>query len=220
MVSGILLADHRSPPLVCRPLDWDLTSADALRLVRDDAHPAALMGTWAGGSDVICSEPLAVRCPPELVWDLLSETWPAQTAAGRSPPSFGGGWIGYLGFGLAGQTLPVPPPPGGGSATTIACFAVIATLGGGFSRPCGRRNVPPTLTSGSRICVAGGTPRPGSHAITAAAISARRRLRPSISRLSAAPSSTSGRATCSRRTSACGWKPGSTVTRWTRSAVP
>ena len=31
---------------------------------------------------------------------------------GRGGAGFGGGWIGYLGFGLAGQVLPVPPPPG------------------------------------------------------------------------------------------------------------
>ncbi len=33
-------------------------------------------------------------------------------ASARTGAAFGGGWIGYLGFGLAGQVLPVPPPPG------------------------------------------------------------------------------------------------------------
>ena len=28
-------------------------------------------------------------------------------------PAFGGGWIGYLGFGFGGEVLPVPPAPGG-----------------------------------------------------------------------------------------------------------
>jgi para-aminobenzoate synthetase / 4-amino-4-deoxychorismate lyase len=99
--------------LVCQPLDWDMPAVDALRLVRDDAHPAALMGTWAGGSDVVCSEPAAVCCDPEPPWDALGAPWPPGEAAGAGRPVFGGGWIGYLGFGLAGQVLPVPPAPGG-----------------------------------------------------------------------------------------------------------
>jgi para-aminobenzoate synthetase/4-amino-4-deoxychorismate lyase len=53
-----------------------------------------------------------VCCPPELPWEALSAAWPAGTAAGRTGPVFGGGWIGYLGFGLAGHVLPVPPAPG------------------------------------------------------------------------------------------------------------
>jgi para-aminobenzoate synthetase/4-amino-4-deoxychorismate lyase len=102
---------------VCHPLDWEITSADALTLVRDDAHPAALLGGWAGGSDVVCSEPVAVRSSPGMPWDVLDEVWPAGTPAGtpagHGPPVFGGGWIGYLGFGLTKQLLAVPPAPGG-----------------------------------------------------------------------------------------------------------
>jgi para-aminobenzoate synthetase / 4-amino-4-deoxychorismate lyase len=119
----------RAGDLVCHPLDWEITSADALRLVRDDAHPAALLGGWAGGSDVICADPVAVRSEPGTPWDLLDTPWPAPVSAGAPTPAstgapggvpagsgrpgFGGGWIGYLGFGLAGRMLPVPPAPGG-----------------------------------------------------------------------------------------------------------
>ena len=119
--------------LVCEPLDWQMPAADALRLVRGDAHPAALTGAWAGGSDVVCSEPAVVCCAPEPPWPALDTAWPAAVAGGDEPgfgggerglggagagsgggrPGFGGGWIGYLGFGLAGQVLPVPPAPGG-----------------------------------------------------------------------------------------------------------
>jgi para-aminobenzoate synthetase / 4-amino-4-deoxychorismate lyase len=98
--------------LVCEPLDWQMAAVDALRLVRGDAHPAALMGAWAGGSDVVCSEPAVICSEPELPWEALDAAWPAA-AAGGGCPGFGGGWIGYLGFGLAGQVLPVPPAPGG-----------------------------------------------------------------------------------------------------------
>jgi len=108
---------------ICEPLSWDLSAADALRLVRDDAHSAALMGAWAGGCDLVCSEPTAICCEPELPWPALDATGPhpaspaaaglAATKSGMDLPAFGGGWIGYLGFGLAGRVRPAPPPPGG-----------------------------------------------------------------------------------------------------------
>ncbi len=98
--------------VICEPLDWQLTAADVLQLVRRDAHPAALTGTWAGGSDIVCAEPTVTCRAPGQPWDALDRAWPAGPAQGPGGPVFGGGWIGYLGFGLAGQVLPVPPPPG------------------------------------------------------------------------------------------------------------
>jgi aminodeoxychorismate synthase component I len=94
------------------PLDWDLSVADVLRLLRADAHPAALIGTWAGGSDIVVAEPRDVRCDPESVQAALDERWPAQAAAGANTAGFAGGWVGYLGFGLGARILPVPPAPG------------------------------------------------------------------------------------------------------------
>ena len=97
-----LVADVRAAGL-------ELSAAEVLGLLRDDAHPAALLGTWAGSSDLVCSEPVAVCREPELPWRVLEQAWPP--ASGPDGPVFGGGWIGYLGFGLAGQVLPVPPAP-------------------------------------------------------------------------------------------------------------
>lgn len=87
---------------VCRQLDWDLSATDALQLVRSDPHPVALLGAWAGGSDIVTASPAAVTDDPETPFmaDLDS--------SGRNV-RFGGGWIGYLGFGAAGGFLPVPP---------------------------------------------------------------------------------------------------------------
>jgi para-aminobenzoate synthetase / 4-amino-4-deoxychorismate lyase len=102
--------------LMREPLDWNLSPADVLRLVRADAHPAALFGAWAGGSDVICAEPTAIRSDPQQPWDALDESWPPTAAMGLDGldgPVFAGGWLGYLGFGLAGTVPPVPPAPGG-----------------------------------------------------------------------------------------------------------
>jgi para-aminobenzoate synthetase/4-amino-4-deoxychorismate lyase len=117
------------PRVVCRPLGWDLAPAEVLRLVRSDAHPVALFGAWAGGADVISSEPALVRSPPQSLGAVLDSPratsgggpadWAGhaeQLGAGLADPAcpaFGGGWIGYLGFGFGGEVLPVPPAPGG-----------------------------------------------------------------------------------------------------------
>ncbi len=106
--------------MVCRALEWELSPADVLRLVRADPYPVALLGGWAGGGDIVASDPVRVCCPPDPAADVLDAPWPdpagPQARAGASPGSagatFGGGWIGYLGFGLAEQLLPVPPAPG------------------------------------------------------------------------------------------------------------
>jgi len=117
------------PRLVRRPLGWDLAPVEGLRLVRADAHPVALFGTWADGTDVISSEPVLVASPPCSLGQVLDSPVllgttgggggagsPRELGAGASEPAvpgFGGGWIGYLGFGHSGEVMPVPPAPGG-----------------------------------------------------------------------------------------------------------
>jgi para-aminobenzoate synthetase / 4-amino-4-deoxychorismate lyase len=93
--------------VICRPLDWELSAVDVLRMVRADSHPVALLGAWAGGSDIVSSSPVRVSGPPEPPAEVLAAPLPDLAGAG-----FGGGWIGYLGFGAGGQWLPVPPAPG------------------------------------------------------------------------------------------------------------
>ena len=121
-----------APRVMVRSLDWDLAPVEVLRLVRSDAHPVALFGAWADGADVISSEPMLVRSPPQSIGDVLDSAcapgdWvnggvgghaeqARQLRAGLADPgvpSFGGGWIGYLGFGFGREVLPVPPAPGG-----------------------------------------------------------------------------------------------------------
>src|SRR5579864_9170322 len=97
--------------LVRRPLGWLLDPADVLRLVREDAHPVALSGTWAGGSDLVAAEPLLVRSAPGPLHDVLDAPWPAgagDTAGGSAV--FAGGWIGYLGYSAGGEALPPAGP--------------------------------------------------------------------------------------------------------------
>src|SRR5260221_249449 len=113
---------------VRRALPWDLEPADVLRLVRDDAHPVALVGAWAAGGAVIGSEPHLTRSPPQCLGDVLDSPSPgaargARALDGDSAPwpepsgesadaAFGGGWIGYLGYGLAGDLMDMPPARG------------------------------------------------------------------------------------------------------------
>jgi aminodeoxychorismate synthase component I len=108
--------EHR---LVRRALSWDLEPADVLRLVRDDPHPVALVGAWAGGGAVIASEPRLTRSPPQYLGDVLDAPFTEVRgragfgSAGFGGAGFGGGWIGYLGYGLAGELADIPPAPGG-----------------------------------------------------------------------------------------------------------
>src|SRR5215471_2809667 len=64
------------PRVVRRPLGWDLAPVEGLRLVRADAHPVALFGTWADGTDVIGSEPVLVRSPPSSLGEVLDSPVP------------------------------------------------------------------------------------------------------------------------------------------------
>ena len=110
-----------------------------LRLVREDAHPVALSGAWADGSDVVAAEPVLVRSAPGPLSDVLDAPWPAGAATCSTRPgrgvsdvldapwpagasrrdrygrdrdlaAFGGGWIGYLGYSAGGEALPAAGP--------------------------------------------------------------------------------------------------------------
>ena len=70
------MTDRAGARLVRRPLGWDLAPVEALRLVRSDAHPVALTGSWAGGCDVVGSEPVLVREPPQQLDDVLDSPCP------------------------------------------------------------------------------------------------------------------------------------------------
>jgi para-aminobenzoate synthetase component I len=95
------------PRVVRRPLECDLTPVQALRLVRTDAHPVALFGSWAGGCDVVASEPVRTRAADaEGLADVLD---PPHPPGPDEEAAFGGGWIGYLGYSAAGEA---PPPAG------------------------------------------------------------------------------------------------------------
>ena len=68
--------------VVSRALDWDLSAADVLRLVRADPHPVALLGIWAGGSDIVASDP--VRVSPAVLAGLPDRLRQAQRVFSRT----------------------------------------------------------------------------------------------------------------------------------------
>ena len=89
-----------------RPLDVRASVADALRAVRDERRPFALCGRWAGGGALVGSEPL--KLAPAGVQALESLAVPAVPGP---EGAVGGGWFGYLGYGLGAEIEEVGPPP-------------------------------------------------------------------------------------------------------------
>src|SRR5215469_13860758 len=88
------------PRIVRRELPGKLSAADVLALVRNDEHPFALIGAWAGGGALVGSQPVALAGPPEPIDQVLGGAASAASGGGwPGLPSFGGGWIGYLGYG-------------------------------------------------------------------------------------------------------------------------
>jgi para-aminobenzoate synthetase/4-amino-4-deoxychorismate lyase len=94
--------------LVREALDWDLPPERAALLVRDDPHPFALLGDWAGGRAVIGSAPIRVAQPDEDPFKLLDDQ-PLMEPGGSG--AVGGGWFGRLGFGLSSRIEKLHPPP-------------------------------------------------------------------------------------------------------------
>ncbi|HUZ24207.1 MAG TPA: aminodeoxychorismate synthase component I [Streptosporangiaceae bacterium] len=99
-----------SSRIISYQLPWSLEPENVLRLVRQDSHPVALVGEWAGGGAIIGSEPIARRSTGDALSDVFAAPDPARPAGG----SFGGGWIGYLGYGLIEEISGLAPPPGPG----------------------------------------------------------------------------------------------------------
>jgi len=94
-------------------------------LVRGDVRPFALVGDWAGGGALVGSAPVRVARADEDPFALLDEAGPGGPGAGSgsgravSGTAVGGGWFGWLGYGLGrrvepGTSAPPPQPPPAG----------------------------------------------------------------------------------------------------------
>ncbi|HEV3054178.1 MAG TPA: aminodeoxychorismate synthase component I [Solirubrobacteraceae bacterium] len=113
-----MAAGGQPETVVRRPLDWDFAPEEAALLVRGDARPFALVGTWADSLAVIGSEPVRVAGADEDPFALLDDLLPATGPAG----AVAGGWFGYLGYELARRLEPVGASPP--VAETLPPFAL------------------------------------------------------------------------------------------------
>jgi para-aminobenzoate synthetase / 4-amino-4-deoxychorismate lyase len=115
-------------PVRTRLAGAGVVPAHAGLLVRDDAHPFALVGRWAGAAALAGAEPLALApgggagaagaaADPASslgAGDPMAFLDAQPTVTGAIPDGFvGGGWFGALGYGLGRAiepTLGAPPP--------------------------------------------------------------------------------------------------------------
>src|SRR4051812_17459920 len=90
------------------PLEGTLAPRDAVRALRGDTRPFALIGDWAGGGALLGSEPIRVAHPGEDAFAVLDRQ-PVVESAGAV---VGGGWFGVLGYRLGHlvEELPADPP--------------------------------------------------------------------------------------------------------------
>jgi para-aminobenzoate synthetase/4-amino-4-deoxychorismate lyase len=101
--------------LLREPLSPQRDPLAAVRWLRGEPRPVALSGAWAGGGLLLSSHPERVAGADEDPFALLEHEPSGPTvgdAAGAAVgDAVGGGWFGWLGFGLARALEPVPPPP-------------------------------------------------------------------------------------------------------------
>jgi para-aminobenzoate synthetase/4-amino-4-deoxychorismate lyase len=110
--------------LIRRELPGRHSPVDVLRLLRQDAHLFALTGSWAGGRTIIGSQPAAQATLPQPISRVLGPdagldvAVGVRTAGSKPRPShdgraarFGGGWVGFLGYGAFPTGTPAPGGP-------------------------------------------------------------------------------------------------------------
>jgi para-aminobenzoate synthetase / 4-amino-4-deoxychorismate lyase len=98
--------------LVRERLPGKADGVSAAAWLRGEPRAVALSGGWLGGATILSSHPLAIASPGDDPFATVA-SMPRAVDLDRVDPStvIGGGWFGWLGFGLAGLVEPVPPPP-------------------------------------------------------------------------------------------------------------
>ena len=93
----------------------DVALADVARAVAADARPFVLRGRWAGGGAIAGSAPVRTLAAGEDPFAALDDL-PGPPDDGHV--TFGGGWIGLLGFELGRLVEKLPPSPPARGATS------------------------------------------------------------------------------------------------------
>ena len=75
--------------------------------MRGDRRPFALAGDWLGGLCVLGSEPVRVAGGDDDPFEVLEQV--PDVSGGEA--AVGGGWVGWLGYGLGGRIEELPPTP-------------------------------------------------------------------------------------------------------------
>ncbi len=89
------------------PLPAGLAPEQAALWLRGDVRPFALVGEWLGVRAILGSEPLRTAPPDADPFALLDEGVRPRGAAA----AVGGGWLGWLGYGLGARIEDLPPGP-------------------------------------------------------------------------------------------------------------
>ena len=79
----------------------------AVGWLRGDARPFALVGDWLAGGALFGSEPLRVAAADDDPLALLE----ALPEVGEGEATVGGGWVGWLGYGVGARIERLPPSP-------------------------------------------------------------------------------------------------------------
>ncbi len=91
-----------------KPLRTQLTPVEVARCFRGDQRPFALIGSWAGGGALLGSRPIRVLGEGADPFHALTRSPVVEAEPGRL---VGGGWFGYLGYGLGRRIETLPPSP-------------------------------------------------------------------------------------------------------------
>jgi para-aminobenzoate synthetase/4-amino-4-deoxychorismate lyase len=93
-------------------LDSQLTFERAVLWLRGDRRPFAFVGDWLGGLGILGSEPVRVVDAGEDPFAVLDVASLAAARAARDGDAVvGGGWVGWLGYGLGARVENLPPSP-------------------------------------------------------------------------------------------------------------
>ncbi len=89
------------------PLPSGLAPERAVLWLREDERPFALVGDWLGGAALLGSEPLSVASPDADPFSIIE----SRAAPTGGEAAVGGGWVGWLGYGLGARIERLPPSP-------------------------------------------------------------------------------------------------------------
>ncbi len=89
------------------PLESRLAPEEAVAWLRGEERPFALVGEWLGGMTLLGSHPLKVAGPDADPFSIIE----SQPSLAGGDAVVGGGWVGWLGYGLGARVEKLPPSP-------------------------------------------------------------------------------------------------------------